>query len=210
MRRAGDDSQTVRDLQRAGILMPGQHDTEPLHFFRRKKALPATIVYLMSMSIGNAASVFVARSIGSNKRQAAIKYANSAFALTVTVATVVCGSLVLYREEIVAIFTSFNEVATLATSLLVIMALFHFFDAIVTVASGILRGYKKTLFPTLVYGLSMWGIGLGLGNYLTFKNTPSWIGQNYAFFSTLAIGVTVGSILMFVYYTFVKQANRYD
>ncbi len=39
----GQEQQPDRcDLQRAGILIPTQYGAEPLHFFRRKKALPAT------------------------------------------------------------------------------------------------------------------------------------------------------------------------
>ena len=39
----GQEQQPDRcDLQRAGILMPTQYGAEPLHFFRREKAFPAT------------------------------------------------------------------------------------------------------------------------------------------------------------------------
>ena len=62
--------------------------------------------------------------------------------------------------------------AAVALSLLGLAALFHLFDASQGVAGFVLRGYKSTFWPMVIYGVALWGIGLGGGYWIGLNATP--------------------------------------
>ena len=51
-------------------------------------------------------------------------------------------------------------------------AVFHVFDAVQGVAGFALRGYKNTFWPMVIYGVSLWGVGLVGGYWIAFHETP--------------------------------------
>jgi len=52
--------------------------------------------------------------------------------------------------------------------LIIWIGIFHLFDAAQTVLSFSLRAYQVSTLPMGIYALSLWGIGLGGGAWLTF------------------------------------------
>jgi MATE family multidrug resistance protein len=48
---------------------------------------------------------------------------------------------------------------------MLLVAVYHVFDAAQAVASNALRGYKRTGVPMLIYAVGLWGAGLG-GGYI--------------------------------------------
>jgi len=78
----------------------------------------------------------------------------------------------LLRETIVGLYTSDPAVAAVALSLLGLAAVFHLFDASQGVAGFVLRGYKSTFWPMVIYGVALWGIGLGGGYWIGLNATP--------------------------------------
>ena len=61
-------------------------------------------------------------------------------------------------------------------SLLPILVIFHWFDALQCSATQALRGYRQTWIPMLIYAFALWGLGLGLGYTLAFAPWP-WLSQ---------------------------------
>ena len=51
----------------------------------------------------------------------------------------------------------------MALSLLGVATVFHVFDAAQGMGSFVLRGYRQTFWPMLIYGVALWGLGLGGG-----------------------------------------------
>jgi MATE family multidrug resistance protein len=66
-------------------------------------------------------------------------------------------------------FAAQPAVVALGASLLAWVALFHFFDAIQAVCVFILRCYRVTVAPLLVYCVLLWGVGLGGGYLLAYE-----------------------------------------
>ena len=64
------------------------------------------------------------------------------------------------RHEIVRLYTSDPAVAAMALTLIPYLAAFHFFDAIQTVVSFVLRAHKIVVPPTVVYAVALWGVGV--------------------------------------------------
>jgi MATE family multidrug resistance protein len=73
--------------------------------------------------------------------------------------------------NIVAFYSHDADVRTLATNLLVYVAMFQVFDTAQVVIVNALRGYKITVIPMLVYTVALWGIGLGGGYVLGLEGT---------------------------------------
>jgi len=63
-------------------------------------------------------------------------------------------------------------VEAMALSLLGVAALFHVFDAAQGMGSFVLRGYRQTFWPMVIYGVTLWGLGLGGGAWVAFNTTP--------------------------------------
>jgi MATE family multidrug resistance protein len=107
-------------------------------------------------------------------------------------AVVAAASLWLAREWIVGLYTTDPAVAAVALSLIGLAALFHVFDAGQGVAGFALRGYRSTFWPMVIYGVALWGIGLGGGFWIGLTSTPFGPPRGALGFweaATLALGV---------------------
>jgi multidrug resistance protein, MATE family len=122
--------------------------------------------------LGIATSVLVAQALGASDARVARQAALRGFRFTMAIALVAATALWLGRETIVAWYTTDYEVAALALSLLGLAAVFHVFDAAQGVTGFALRGYKITFWPMVIYGVALWGLGLGGGYWIGLHATP--------------------------------------
>ncbi len=70
------------------------------------------------------------------------------------------------------LYTTIRTSQRMALSLLGFAALFHVFDAVQGMGSFVLRGYRQTFWPMVIYGVALWGLGLGGGAWIAFSTTP--------------------------------------
>ena len=88
--------------------------------------------------------------------------------------------LVVFREPITAMFTADANVATLATHLLLLAAVFQISDGLQASLLGLLRGLQDTRLPMLINIFSYWGVGFGVGwtaaNVAGFGPAGLWFG----------------------------------
>ena len=63
------------------------------------------------------------------------------------------------------LYTRDPAVVAIALTLIPYLAAFHFFDALQTVASFVLRAYKLAMAPTVIHAVALWGLGV-VGGYL--------------------------------------------
>ena len=93
------------------------------------------------------------------------------------------------------------ETVTLASKLLIVVALFQIFDGIQIVAQGALRGIQDVKIPSIICFLSYVAFGIPimiyLGLYTELKVTGVWIG--------FLIGLLIASILLSM--RFFKKCN---
>ncbi len=132
----------------------------------------AAILFMMPLALGVSTSVLVAQSLGANDPRAARTAALRGFRLAISIAIASAASMWLLRDPIVALYTTDAAVTAVALSLMGWAAIFHVFDACQGVCGFALRGYKSTLWPMVIYGVSLWGVGLGGGWWIGLAVTP--------------------------------------
>jgi MATE family multidrug resistance protein len=130
------------------------------------------LLFMVPLSLGIATSVLVAQSLGAQAPRVARRAALRGFRIAMGIAVAAAALLWLFRSAIVSLYTSDPLVAAVALSLLGLAAVFHLFDASQGVAGFVLRGYKSTFWPMVIYGVALWGIGLGGGYWVGLNATP--------------------------------------
>jgi MATE family multidrug resistance protein len=157
------------------------------------------ILFMVPLSLGIATSVLVAQSLGAAQPKVARRAALRGFRIAVAIAITAAAALWLLREVIVALYTSDPAVASMALSLLGLAAVFHLFDAGQGIAAFVLRGYKSTFWPMVIYGLALWGIGLGGGYWIGLSPSPFGPPRGPAgFWEAATVALALAAILLCV------------
>ena len=92
--------------------------------------------------------------------------------------------------------------------LLPFLAAFHFFDAIQTVVGFVLRAYKIVLPPTVIYALTLWGVGVFGGYQLAFRGVagPPWGIAGMWLMQSIALALA--ALFLVAFYVWVLRAQR--
>ena len=129
----------------------------------------ASVTYMMASGIGAAATIRVGnqKGLGNFRAMRMAGISN----LVMGVLFMVCSGLlmVLGNKLIPMLYIDDPEVIRIASSLLIIAALFQISDGVQVVGLGALRGLEDVKVPSLISLLAYWGIGLPVGYFLCFK-----------------------------------------
>jgi len=128
----------------------------------------AALVYMLPLALGTATSVLVAQSLGAARPGEARERAWAGIRVALACAAAIGIALFALREPLAAIYTTDPVLVAAAVPLLALVAMFQLFDAVQAMCSFILRAYRITTLPMLVYVISLWGVGLGGGWWLAF------------------------------------------
>jgi MATE family multidrug resistance protein len=123
----------------------------------------AALTYMVPLALGNAGAVVVGQAIGANHYGRARHAGVVALGLGVAVAIPIAAVLFFGRDAIADLYTNDASVAAAAASLIALVAGYHIADALQGVVVNVLRGYKKTIVPMIVYAIALWGVGLAGG-----------------------------------------------
>ena len=126
------------------------------------------VAYMVPLSLSIATSTLAAQSIGARDRVAARRISLNGIKLAVICAVIVGAAVLFLRRELVSLYTHDAAVLAIAVPLLPFIAFYQMFDALQVMTAFILRAYKIALIPTVIYALSLWGVGLGGGYVLGF------------------------------------------
>jgi MATE family multidrug resistance protein len=156
----------------------------------------ATIAFMIPMALSNATSVLAAQAIGARNESGARAWVFTGMWLVLAIATAVTLLILLLREPIAAFYAQNPEVRALASELIILAAICHVLDAFQCLLYSVLRAWRITLRPMLVYGVSLWGLGVGGGWVLATIVLPPdagaargfWVG-NFAGLLCACIGL---------------------
>lgn len=157
----------------------------------------AAILFMVPLAIGIATSVLVAQSMGAGAPRVARVAALRGFRLSIGIALAAALIVWLLREPLVALYTIDAAVSAVALSLIGWAAVFHVFDACQGVCGFALRGYKNTFWPMVIYGVSLWGVGLLGGYWIALYDTPLGPPRGALGFweaATVALGIAAFSL----------------
>lgn len=161
------------------------------------------VVYMVPLSLAIATSVLVAQAVGARRFEEARRTAWSSIIFAVALAAVLGIALWLGRTAILQMYSNDAAVITAALPLVAFIALYQLVDAVQIMAAFILRAYKIALVPTVIYALSLWGIGLGGGYVLGFgliDGTPSFLHGATGFWAANGTSLAVAGLLLVGYF----------
>lgn len=170
-----------------------------------------TVLYMLPLSIGSAASTLVAHALGAGDTRTAQRIGNIGILLAAGIAAAAGLAVWLGRPAIVRAYTPDPAIIAAALPLYAFIGFYHFFDALQACAAYILRAYKVTLVPTVIYALMLWGVGLGGGYLLGFDLlglTPTLPAGAAGFWLGNTASVLLAAVFLLWYLRSVQKRMR--
>ena len=161
-----------------------------------------SMMFMLPLSIANAASTLVAQRVGAGDETDARHIGWAGLEIAVLIAAVIGAAIYLLRRQVVGLYTSDAVIVAAAVPLLAWVALFHIADAAQTVAAFVLRAWRITTVPMVVYVVALWGIGLGGGFVFAFDKlgiSPRWMQGAQGFWAMSTIGLTSAALGLVAY-----------
>lgn len=158
-----------------------------------------TMMFMVPLAIASACTTLVAQRVGARDAVGARRLAWHGLALGCAVAAVLGGMVSLLDRTIVGLYTQDAAVTAAALPLIAWVVLFHFADAAQTVAAFVLRAWRIATMPLVVYGVALWGIGLGGGFTLAFNltgHTPEGLLGARGFWVSTTVGLIVAAVAL--------------
>jgi multidrug resistance protein, MATE family len=165
----------------------------------------ATVLYMMPLSMAIASSARVSFWLGAGQAQRAQCVVVLALKLTGVYAVVLALGIFLARGLIPGWYSDTPEVIAAASALLVWVAFYHLADAAQAVCAFLLRCYRITFMPLVLYSVGLWGMGLFGGYRLTYEGLAGYQAMQTAtgFWaaSTVAIALVAASFMLLLWRT---------
>lgn len=134
----------------------------------------AAVLYMVPLSLGIATSARVGYWIGAGQQAKARKAARTGLMVAAGAALLGASVLALTRHTVAAGFAGDAAVAAAAAGWLAWVAAYHLADALQAVCVFVLRCWRITLSPLLIYTALLWGLGLYGGYLLTYRGLGPW------------------------------------
>jgi MATE family multidrug resistance protein len=131
------------------------------------------LLYMVPLSFSIAISARVSYWIGAENFIKMRESIVTGFQLVAIEAVVLASILWVFSNEIALLYAKDNLVTSTASELLIIIGFYHLGDALQTLCFFILRSFKVTLLPMLLYGVMLWGVGLSGGYLLAYQGFSS-------------------------------------
>lgn len=154
----------------------------------------AAVLYMSPLSFGIATSARVSYWLGAGDARRARAAIRAGFGMALGTAVLLAALLWLARGLLATAYARSPAVVAMATGLLAWVALYHLADAVQAVSVAVLRCYRVTVLPLLIYGTLLWGLGLSGGFRAAYEGFGPWPALRHptAFWasSTVALAVT--------------------
>jgi multidrug resistance protein, MATE family len=162
----------------------------------------AAFTYMFSSGISMAGMIKTGEAWAQKKHQKTLNIGRNTFLMISIFMAFSALVFILFRGQLVMIFTANVKVIVIASQLMVLAAFFQFFDGIQVVSLGLLRGMNDTKVPSYITMIVYWFIALPLAYFLgihtDLKMTGVWIA--------LTLALVLASV--FLYARFIKITKR--
>jgi len=165
------------------------------------------VAYMVPLSLSIAVSARVSFWLGAGDGKLARRACRKGFLLTLGLALLTAGAMVLLRGQLAALYSPNPEVAAIAATLLLATALYHFADALQTLCVFVLRCYRVTVLPLAIYCTLLWGVGLGGSYLLAYRGLGPWPAMHsplaFWLMGAIALAMAAIALLLLLYWTMI-------
>lgn len=157
----------------------------------------AAVLYMVPLSLGIATSARVGYWMGAGQGRRARRAAYTGLAVAGGMALLGAAALGLSRHAIAHAYAKDLAVASAAALWLGWVAWYHLADALQAVCVFVLRCWRITLSPLLIYTALLWGMGLYGGYLLAYHGLGPWSAQMsvQSFWTTSTVALALVSAL---------------
>ncbi|HBH2398279.1 TPA: MATE family efflux transporter [Clostridioides difficile] len=151
-------------------------------------------ISLPIMNLGSAVSTFVAQNIGAGENERVKKGIRESIKITLVLAVTVIALILLFRENLIALFNTDKDVIKIGSSYLFIIGPFFLFIGTSFVLSSAMKGAGDSMFALISSIVSLW-LGRLPASYMLskfFGTDGIWMG--------IPFGWTLGLIVTVIYY----------
>ncbi|HHQ6198946.1 TPA: MATE family efflux transporter [Clostridioides difficile] len=151
-------------------------------------------ISLPIMNLGSAVSTFVAQNIGAGENERVKKGIQESIKMTLVLAVTVIALILLFRENLIALFNTDKDVIKIGSSYLFIIGPFFLFIGTSFVLSSAMKGAGDSMFALISSIVSLW-LGRLPASYMLskfFGTDGIWMG--------IPFGWTLGLIVTVIYY----------
>ena len=175
----------------------------------------AAVMFMLPLAMGNAAGVLVGQAIGARDFTRARATGVTGMVLALLLAVMSGSVLILASRAVAAFYTPDEAVRQVASTLLMLVAGYHLFDALQVVTVNVLRGYKRAIVPLLVNAAGLWGVGLAGGYAIGLTDALNLDFAGFAtplgvpgFWAAAIVGMCVSGGGIALYFLAVSAAAR--
>jgi len=134
----------------------------------------AALLYMVPLSLAIATSTRVSYWLGAGQALRAQRVVYIGFRLAALTGIALAAILFIANQEVASVYSDSPAVAGVASGLLLWVAAYHLADASQTLCVFVLRSYRITVAPLVVYCVLLWGLGLGGGYLVAYSDTGVW------------------------------------
>nr|WP_278193080.1 MATE family efflux transporter [Dickeya dianthicola] len=130
----------------------------------------SSLMFVLPLSVGVAATIRVGHRLGEGSAEAARVAARTGIATGVLLAMCTAIFTITLREPIAMLYNKNPDVVAMASHLMLLAAVYQISDAVQTIGSGVLRGYKDTRAIFFITFIAYWLLGLPSGYALALTD----------------------------------------
>jgi MATE family multidrug resistance protein len=154
----------------------------------------ASITFMIATGIASAGTIMVGYAYGAKDKEEMRVAGNTAIMLTIGIEVLFAAVFVICHNLLPRMYTDNAEVISIASTMLLLAAVFQMSDGLQAVAAGALRGMQDVKFPAVIAFVSYWIIMIPacylLAFHFHFGLSGIWIG--------FIIGLTIAAVLQLV------------
>ena len=163
----------------------------------------AMLIIMIPIAMSSATTIRIAYFSTAHNHPAKIATSVSVGVITIIYGVFIATLLVVFAPQITGLFTQDSEVLSIAIGLMTYVAIFLIFDAMQTVASGVLRGLHQFMQPLFVILFCYWFIIIPMSYFMGVKGWLQEQANVDVIWLVLTCGISLAALLLII------QSYRY-
>jgi len=163
-------------------------------------------MFMVPTALGSATAVLVGQALGAGNSRRARDAGLLGLGIAAAMGLALGSAMYVGSWALARAYTPDAAVAAIAAQLLLLVAAYHLADSVQAVMIQVLRAYKRTWGPTLVYAFSLWGVGLGGGYLLGLTDFFGAARGAAGFWLAATASLAVASVMTTLYFLRIAKA----